>query len=115
MRHDALLSYEEIEAIVQAAAELGVLETCPSPIGNGPARYYCLPQDADLVEVIATAKGVGKTGVEMDALVAVSVSALTIYDMSKAVDRSMTIEKIRLVKKSGGKSGTYIGKGYLPG
>jgi cyclic pyranopterin phosphate synthase len=60
------------------------------------------------VEITASAKGVGKTGFEMEALVAVSVSALTIYDMCKAVDRSMTIGEIRLVRKSGGKSGLYL-------
>jgi cyclic pyranopterin phosphate synthase len=60
------------------------------------------------VEITASAKGIGKTGFEMEALVAVSVSALTIYDMCKAVDRGMTIEDIRLVKKSGGKSGLYV-------
>jgi len=60
------------------------------------------------VEITASAKGIGKTGFEMEALVAVSVSALTIYDMCKAVDRSMTIGEIRLVRKSGGKSGLYL-------
>jgi cyclic pyranopterin phosphate synthase len=60
------------------------------------------------VEITASAKGVGKTGFEMEALVAVSVSALTIYDMCKAVDRSMTIGEIRLIRKSGGKSGLYL-------
>jgi cyclic pyranopterin phosphate synthase len=60
------------------------------------------------VEITASAKGVGKTGFEMEALVAVSVSALTIYDMCKAVDRGMTIGEIRLVRKSGGKSGLYL-------
>jgi cyclic pyranopterin phosphate synthase len=60
------------------------------------------------VEITASAKGVGKTGFEMEALVAVSVSALTIYDMCKAVDRSMVIGEIRLVRKSGGKSGIYL-------
>lgn len=60
------------------------------------------------VEITASAKGVGKTGFEMEALVAVSVSALTIYDMCKAVDRSMTIGEVRLVRKSGGKSGLYL-------
>jgi cyclic pyranopterin phosphate synthase len=63
------------------------------------------------VEVTANAKGMGKTGFEMEALVAVSVSALTIYDMCKAVDRSMTIGEIRLVRKSGGKSGLYVANG----
>jgi cyclic pyranopterin phosphate synthase len=60
------------------------------------------------VEITASVKGVGKTGFEMEALVAVAVAALTIYDMCKAVDESMTIEQIRLVRKSGGKSGPYL-------
>jgi cyclic pyranopterin phosphate synthase len=57
--------------------------------------------------VEASARTVGKTGVEMEALTAVSVAALTVYDMCKAVDRGMRIENIRLVRKTGGKSGTY--------
>jgi len=52
----------------------------------------------------------GKTGVEMEAMTAVSVAGLTIYDMCKAIDREMSIGEIRLVKKSGGKSGTFIRK-----
>ena len=60
------------------------------------------------VEITASAKGIGKTGFEMEALVAAAVSALTIYDMCKAVDRSMIIKEIRLVRKSGGKSGLYL-------
>jgi cyclic pyranopterin phosphate synthase len=72
------------------------------------AIEFNLPANGNFVEITASAKGVGKTGFEMEALVAVSVSALTIYDMCKAVDRSMTIGEIRLVKKSGGKSGIYI-------
>ena len=60
------------------------------------------------VEITASAKGIGKTGFEMEALVAVTVSALTIYDMCKAVDKSMTIGEIRLIRKSGGKSGVYL-------
>lgn len=62
---------------------------------------------ADLLRIEATAKVVGRTGVEMEALTAVSVAALTVYDMCKAVDRVMTIERIRLEEKSGGKSGTF--------
>jgi cyclic pyranopterin monophosphate synthase len=59
------------------------------------------------IDVEATVKVEGKTGVEMEALTACSVACLTIYDMLKAVDRAMTITDIRLVEKSGGKSGTY--------
>ena len=59
------------------------------------------------LSVRATVKVTGKTGVEMEALTAVSVACLTIYDMVKAVDRGMTIEGVRLIEKRGGKSGTY--------
>ncbi len=62
------------------------------------------------VEIEATVKVTGQTGVEMEAMTAVAVSALTIYDMCKAVDREMTIGEIQLTKKSGGKSGTFIRK-----
>src|SRR5215208_8034496 len=67
---------------------------------NDPAR----------VEIEASVRVSGKTGVEMEALTAVSVTGLTIYDMCKAVDREMTLSEIRLVEKSGGKSGTFIRK-----
>lgn len=62
-------------------------------------------QERARVGIIGTAKNVGKTGVEMEALVAVTAAALTIYDMAKAVDRAMRIENVRLVLKRGGKSG----------
>jgi cyclic pyranopterin monophosphate synthase len=62
------------------------------------------------VEIEARVRVSGKTGVEMEAMTAVSVAGLTIYDMCKAVDREMSIGEIRLVKKSGGKSGTFIRK-----
>jgi len=59
------------------------------------------------LRVTATAKLAGRTGVEMEALTAVSVACLTIYDMAKAADRAMVIEGIRLIEKTGGKSGAY--------
>ena len=59
------------------------------------------------VDITATCRLKGRTGVEMEALTAVSVAALTVYDMCKAVDRGMRISDIRLIHKSGGKSGTY--------
>lgn len=62
---------------------------------------------APSVECTATVETVGPTGVEMEALTAVSVACLTIYDMAKALDRSMVISGIRLIEKTGGKSGTY--------
>ncbi len=59
----------------------------------------------------ATVRAIDQTGVEMEAITAVSVAALTIYDMCKSIDKEMTISKIQLLKKTGGKSGTYIRKG----
>jgi cyclic pyranopterin monophosphate synthase len=61
----------------------------------------------DRLRIEATARVLARTGVEMEALTAVSVAALTVYDMCKAVDRGMTIERIRLEEKTGGKSGTF--------
>ena len=63
--------------------------------------------DADALRVIATAKTTGRTGVEMEALTAVSVACLTLYDMLKAIDKAMVIEGIELIEKTGGKSGDY--------
>jgi cyclic pyranopterin phosphate synthase len=67
---------------------------------------FSLDDKASVVEITATVKGSGKTGFEMEALTAVAVSGLTIYDMCKAVDQTLCLDNIRLVKKSGGKSGT---------
>lgn len=69
------------------------------------------PQAKGRLRIEARALCEGKTGVEMEALVAASVAALTVYDMVKAVDRGMAIQQVRLIKKSGGKSGTWERKG----
>ena len=66
-----------------------------------------VPEPPDGVRIIATVEAMTKTGVEMEALTAASVTALTVYDMCKAVDRGMQIERVQLEHKSGGKSGTY--------
>ena len=67
------------------------------------------PNDEDRpgIAIVATAETDGKTGVEMEALTAASIAALTIYDMCKAVDRGMVISDVRLLTKEGGKSGTW--------
>jgi cyclic pyranopterin phosphate synthase len=67
-----------------------------------------LDEEASRIVIEATARTIGKTGVEMEALTAVSTAALTIYDMAKAVDRGMRIEGICLLEKHGGKSGDYV-------
>ena len=67
------------------------------------------------IDIEATARLTGKTGVEMEAMTAVLVAALTIYDMCKAIDKGMTISEVRLVRKTGGKSGVYERPGERPG
>ena len=69
---------------------------------------FALNESESAVEITGSARTTGKTGVEMEALTAVSVAALTIYDMCKAVDRGMRIESVRLVRKTGGQSGDVI-------
>lgn len=64
-------------------------------------------EDPTTLRITATARVTAKTGIEMEAMTAASVAALTVYDMCKAIDRGMEVRHIRLIKKSGGKSGTY--------
>jgi cyclic pyranopterin phosphate synthase len=66
------------------------------------------PDELAVIDISATVRTTGKTGVEMEALTAVSVAGLTIYDMCKAVDRAMQLDAIRLARKSGGKSGEIV-------
>lgn len=69
-----------------------------------------LDEKARIVNISSSAKSSGKTGVEMEALTAVTVAALTVYDMCKAIDRSVVITDIKLISKTGGKSGNYKAK-----
>lgn len=78
----------------------------PLPL-TGVTVDFEMDKEKSSILITASAKTAGRTGVEMEALTAVSVAALTIYDMCKAVDRGMQIGGIRLIEKSGGKSGTY--------
>jgi cyclic pyranopterin monophosphate synthase len=94
---------------IMAAKKVDQLIPLTHPLAITQAVIDFSFNDKDnLIEIFATVGIYGKTGVEMEALTAVSVAALTIYDMCKAVDKSMVIGNIRLVKKTGGKSGTYI-------
>jgi cyclic pyranopterin phosphate synthase len=93
---------------IMAAKKVGDLIplTHPLPITRADIDFN-LAAERNCVEITATVGITGKTGVEMEALTAVSIAALTIYDMCKAVDKGMVIDNIRLLTKSGGKSGTY--------
>lgn len=77
----------------------------PLPLEQVAVRFRLGPSCIDIEAEAATT---GPTGVEMEALTAVSAAALTLYDMLKAVDRSMTVEAVRLVRKEGGRSGLYL-------
>ncbi len=91
---------------IMAAKQTPYLIPLCHPISVDEVKVeFKLDEKNSAVEITTTVKSTGKTGVEMEALTAAAVAALTIYDMGKAVDRGMKIENIRLVKKSGGKSG----------
>ena len=91
---------------IQAAKKCSELIPLCHPLMLSNVNIELTPnQEKSCIEIIATAKLNGKTGVEMEALTAASVSALTIYDMCKAVDRFMKIDGVQLLEKKGGKSG----------
>ena len=92
---------------IMAAKRTGDLIPLCHPLGLDAVELALTPADDRTLRIEATAKLRGKTGVEMEALTAVSVAALTVYDMCKAVDRGMTIDRVRLEEKSGGRSGHY--------
>lgn len=93
---------------IMAAKKTGELIPLCHPLGLDQVRIdFELPDDST-VRIQATCSLHGKTGVEMEALTAVSVAALTIYDMCKSADRAMSIHSIQLVEKTGGKSGHFL-------
>ena len=92
---------------IMAAKRTGELIPLCHPLMLSKVAVDLTPAPPDAVEIEATVSLVGQTGVEMEALTAVSVAALTVYDMCKAIDRGMRIEAVRLVHKSGGRSGSY--------
>ena len=93
---------------IMAAKKTAELIPMCHPLNITSVEMEFLPHEAaSQIEVRAQVKITGKTGVEMEALVAVSVASLTVYDMCKAIDRGITISDIKLIKKSGGKSGLY--------
>lgn len=95
---------------ILAAKKTGELIPLCHPLGLDYVDIQIIAGN-DRLELEATVRCTGKTGVEMEALTAVSIAALTLYDMCKAVDKSMVIGEIRLAKKSGGRSGEYLRPG----
>lgn len=96
-----------LAGIMAAKQTPNLIPLChPLPISSVNVELKALPPDA--VEIAATVKVVARTGVEMEALTAVSVAALTLYDMCKAVDKGMVLEAVRLEEKAGGQSGHFL-------
>jgi cyclic pyranopterin monophosphate synthase len=105
-----VFSVARVAGIMAAKKTSELIPMC-HPLNITSVEIDLIPQkNPPRVEIEAVVRVDGKTGVEMEAMTAVSVAGLTIYDMCKAVDREMSIGSIRLVRKSGGKSGTFIRK-----
>lgn len=109
MKKGDVLSVAQVGGIMGAKRTSDIIPMCHNIFISGVDIDFKLHEDE--IEILAAAKTRGKTGIEMEALTAVSVAALTIYDMCKAVDKEMVISDIMLIKKTGGKSGNYERKG----
>ncbi len=104
-----VLSVAQIGGIMGAKKTSDLIPMCHNIFLTGADISFNILEDS--IEIEAEVKTVGKTGIEIEALTAVSLAALTIYDMCKAVDKDMVIGEIKLIRKSGGKSGEYIRRG----
>lgn len=108
-----VLAVAQVAGVMAAKQTSQMIPMCHTLVLTGVDLAFALEDLEDtgagegIVTITATVRTVGKTGAEMEALAAVSVAGLTIYDMCKAVDRSMVIDHVRLLHKSGGKSGDY--------
>ena len=101
-----VLGVARLAGIMAAKRTSDLIPLC-HPLMLSKVTVELTPAPPDAIEIEALVKLIGRTGVEMEALTAVTVAALTIYDMCKAADRGMRIEAVRLVEKTGGKSGSY--------
>lgn len=107
MKKGDVLAVAQLAGITAAKRTPDLIPLChPVALSSVSVELSC-DKKASAVHITATCKLTGQTGVEMEALTAVSAAALTVYDMCKSADRSMRISDIRLTEKSGGKSGTF--------
>ena len=102
-----VLAVAQVAGIMAAKQTSNLIPMChPLAITGAKLNFEIIPPAT--IEIEAAVKVTGKTGIEMEALTAVSVAALTIYDMCKAIDKGMVIGEIRLMEKMGGKSGHFV-------
>ncbi len=113
MKKGDVLSVAQVAGIMGAKKTSEVIPMCHNIFITGADIRFEIDEENNAIHIESEVKTIGKTGIEMEALNSVSTTALTIYDMCKAVDKDMVIENIRLVKKTGGKSGEYIRKGEI--
>ncbi|MCL6635511.1 MAG: cyclic pyranopterin monophosphate synthase MoaC [Peptococcaceae bacterium] len=106
-----VLGTARVAGIMAAKKTAGLIPLCHPLMLTGVDVHFRADRERSRVEIEARVRSTGQTGVEMEALTAVAVAALTIYDMCKAVDREMVIGAVRLVHKSGGASGTFRREG----
>jgi cyclic pyranopterin phosphate synthase len=107
MKKGDVLSVAQLAGIMGAKRTPDLIPLCHPLILTSVKVNLAINSERNAIEITARCALNGQTGVEMEALTAVSVAALTVYDMCKAVDKGMRITEIRLTHKSGGKSGTY--------
>lgn len=103
-----VLTVAQVAGIMGAKRTPDLIPMCHPILLSGVELELDLNEEMLSVDILATAACTGSTGVEMEALTAVSVAALTVYDMCKAVQRDMVIDDIRLLKKTGGQSGDFV-------
>ena len=108
-----VLGVAQVAGIMAAKKTSDIIPMCHPLLLTSININFKIDEEKNKIIIRSQVKTIGKTGVEMEPLTAVSVAALTIYDMCKAVDRGMTIQDIHLVEKSGGKSGHYQGKSKM--
>ena len=106
-----VFSVARLAAIMAAKQTSGLIPLCHPLLINSVTIEFSPDQEQATVGIEATVKVNGRTGVEMEALTAVSVAGLTIYDMCKAIDKTMTIDDVRLTEKRGGRSGHFVNPG----
>ena len=106
-----VLAVAQVAGIMAAKKTWEIIPMCHPLLLTGVSISFAIDAKASAIDIQAEVKTTGKTGVEMEALTAVSAAALTIYDMCKAIDRGMCVENIRLLRKSGGRSGVFEREG----
>lgn len=110
MKKGDVLGTAQIAGIMGAKKTPDIIPMCHPIMLSGVDIEFTMNEELCSVDILVTAKCTGATGVEMEALTAVSVACLTVYDMCKAVQKDMQITDIRLLRKTGGKSGDFINK-----